>query len=197
MSDPRWTEYVALDDVVESELNPKDHDIGMVKASIRRFGFVDGAIHDGRTGRIIAGHGRLETLHAMHDEGESAPDGIVAREDGGWMMPVQFGWSSRSDAEAAALLVVLNKATEAGGWDPQGLHELLDGLKGLDADPELFELSGFTDAEFAKLAARLDTVPDFDPEAGDGTRLDQREPTQCPSCGHRWRVGPRGEVQPC
>jgi hypothetical protein len=193
---PRWTDYVHLDDVTRAGLNPKDHDLEVVKRSIRRFGFVDSAVHDGRTDRIIAGHGRLESLQAMHAAGEPAPDGILRHEDGGWMMPVQMGWASRSDEEAAALLVVLNKATELGGWVEDELSDLLQGLRAHDDGDQLLQLSGFTIAEADALLAKLNPEPPtFDP-VDDGTRLDQKKPTCCPSCGFQWRFGPRGQVEP-
>jgi hypothetical protein len=43
MSETR-IEYRVLDDVVEAERNPKDHDLGAVITSIRRFGFVNPAV---------------------------------------------------------------------------------------------------------------------------------------------------------
>jgi DNA modification methylase len=149
---PRYTEYVALGAVARADLNPKEHDLEVVKRSIRRFGFVDGAVHDGRTDRIIAGHGRLEALQEMAAGGESAPDGIVVDADGAWLMPVQKGWSSRSDDEAASLLVVLNKATELGGWNDVELTQLLEGLAA-SGDEDLLGLSGFSEDDLEALRA--------------------------------------------
>ena len=79
MSDaPRRIEYVPLADVIPAPRNPRAHSsLPLVRASIDRFGFVDGAVHDGRTGRIVAGHGRLEALTAMEAAGEHPPDGVI------------------------------------------------------------------------------------------------------------------------
>ena len=64
-----------LAEVQSAKRNPKRHseDIG---ASIGRFGYADGVILDERTGRLVAGHGRLDELRRMQAEGEEPPDGI-------------------------------------------------------------------------------------------------------------------------
>ncbi|WP_152991330.1 hypothetical protein [Frankia sp. R43] len=153
---PRWIAYVPLGEVREAERNAKAHDLDHIKALITRFGFAGSAVHDGRTGRIIAGHGRLESLRAMEAEGQDPPDGIVRGEDGTWRMPVEHGWSSRSDAEAEALGVALNEATTRGGWDEPALTGLLADLD--SADAELRRLAGWDDTHFDALVA-LCAVP--------------------------------------
>lgn len=151
---PRRIEYVPIDEVVRAVRNPRTHDtLEGVKASIRRFGFVDGAVHDGRTGRIIAGHGRLEALTAMWGDHEEPPEGIVVQ-DGRWLMPLQMGWSSANDEAADALLVWLNKSVEDGGWDERGLADLLMDLRSGE-DPSLLALSGFDNAALDKLLKDL------------------------------------------
>jgi DNA modification methylase len=152
---PRRIEYIPVDKVQGAERNPRSHaSLATVKGSIRRYGFVEAAVHDGRTGRIIAGHGRTEALLAMQADGEEVPDGILTDDAGRWLMPLQYGWSSRSDAEAEALLVNLNRLVETGGWEKDGLAAILDELR--LHDPEDFELTGFdsgdVDAMFAELA---------------------------------------------
>ncbi len=164
---PRRIEYVPLREVQPAERNPRLHQsIEKVKGSIRRFGFVEGAVHDGRTGRIIAGHGRQEALSAMRDAGEPSPEGIIEHENGDWLMPVQYGWSSASDAEAEALLVALNRLTETGGWATADLAALLDELR--NAEPAAFELTGYENADVDAMLAEL-AQEDFDdlPDPGD------------------------------
>lgn len=153
-SPQRFVDYVPLEDVLPATRNPKGHSDEMIQRSIRRFGFVDAAVHDGRTGRIIAGHGRTEALWAIRRAGEEPPEGVIVDEDGRWLVPVQKGWSSRSDGEAEALLVVLNRATEAGGWNEGELAELLGDLRA-GPDPDLLELSGFTAADHDRMVAEL------------------------------------------
>lgn len=184
---PRRIRYVPLSQVAEADLNPKDHDLDMVVGSIRRFGFVDGAVHDGRTDQIIAGHGRLAALRRMRDAGENAPEGVIPGVDGEWLMPVQEGWSSRSDAEALALLVQLNKATEAGGWNPAELEQALAALKA--EDDELFRASGFVDAELDALRAQLaeEDYQSRDPESLDDAPPPPVHPYSKP--GDVWLLG--------
>lgn len=134
---PRWIDYQPISDVKGAERNPKQHSPELGSA-IDRFGFADGVILDERTGRLVAGHGRLERLKLMQEEGQDAPDGIRVI-NGKWLLPVQRGWSSRSDKEAEAFLVAHNRLTEAGGWDDRALFELLeqferDDLAGLGVD---------------------------------------------------------------
>ena len=44
-------EYMRIEEVPFALSNPKDHDIGEIIASIRRFGYVDPGMVDERTGR--------------------------------------------------------------------------------------------------------------------------------------------------
>lgn len=151
---PRRIEYVRLSDVQPAERNPRLHQsIEKVKGSIRRFGFVEGAVHDGRTDRIIAGHGRTEALAAMKAAGEPAPEGIGLAEDGEWLMPLQVGWSSATDDDAEALLVALNRLTETGGWAKEELAHLLDELR--QDTPAAFDLTGFENADVDAMLAEM------------------------------------------
>lgn len=151
---PRRIEYVPLSEVQTAERNPRLHQsIEKVKGSIREYGFVEGAVHDGRTGRIIAGHGRLEALASMMAAGEDPPEGIVVGGDGEWLMPLQYGWSSRDDAAAEALLVNLNRLTETGGWATGELAVLLDDLR--RDSPHDFELTGFESMDVDAMLADI------------------------------------------
>lgn len=97
---------------------------------------------DERTGFLIAGHGRLERLLAQRDAGDPAPDGVVVREDGVWLVPVVRGWASKDDDEALAYLVASNQTSIAGGWNTDVLTDLLvelaegPGLDGVGFTPE-------------------------------------------------------------
>ena len=39
MSDEVKVEYMPLDEIVEADVNPKDHDVGQIYQSIKRYGF--------------------------------------------------------------------------------------------------------------------------------------------------------------
>src|SRR5438309_327372 len=78
-----------------------------------------------RNGRLVAGHGRVETLQEAKAAGMDAPDGV--RVDGDrWLVPVVRGWASRNDDEASAVLVASNRLTEMATWDDAGLAALLE-----------------------------------------------------------------------
>lgn len=154
------TEYIALAEVVPAVRNPKRHDEAEIAASIRRFGFVEPILMDERTGRLIAGHGRLEVLMGIERSGEAPPAGIVV--DGGWRVPVLRGWSSVDDGEAEALLVAVNQLPAKGGWDDRMLADLLSRLPS-------FEGTGFVQPDLDALLEALS--PTYD----DGTGLSEEK----------------------
>ena len=125
---PRRTEYLPLDHLTPDGANPKDHDLAVIDASIGRFGMIDQIVRDDRTGKIISGHGRHATLTAMRDRGEAPPEGVRVDAGGHWLIPVIVGWASRTDSEARAALIALNRTTELGGWVDDELLALLDDL---------------------------------------------------------------------
>lgn len=150
---PRRTEYIPLDHLLADPANPKSHSVKTIDASIGRFGVIDQIVRDDRTGYIISGHGRHETLTAMRDRGETAPEGVRVDASGHWLVPVIVGWSSRTDAEARAALIALNRSTELGGWVDDALLDLLDGL-------DDYEGVGFTENDTDDLRARLEELAD-------------------------------------
>jgi len=124
-------EYIDLDDIIEADSNPKDHDIGVIYQSIKRFGFNNPIMLNEATGKLLAGHGRLQTLKMMKDNGEPAPDRINVEKDleddriEFWYVPVLKGVSIDNVAEAQAYLLADNRITELGGWQPMDLMESL------------------------------------------------------------------------
>lgn len=145
----RRIEYLPLVGLVPADTNPKRHRLDLLRSSIDRFGFATPALRDERTGRLVVGHGRTNTLTVMHAAGESPPDGIEVDDTGGWLVPVVVGWSSRSDAEASAYLIADNRHSELGGWDHNELTDLLGDLATTDAD--LVAVAGWDPAELADL----------------------------------------------
>lgn len=133
-------EYHPLSEVVRWPRNPKSHDLGQLHLSVNRFGFIGAILMDDRSGRLVAGHGRLEMLIQKRDAGETPPRGIIAR-DGDWHIPVIREWFN-SDAEAEAYLIADNRHVELGGWDEAELLELLKvqveegGLEGTGYDAD-------------------------------------------------------------
>lgn len=150
---PRHIEYRPIDDIKRAARNAKGHDDGLIAGSIERLGFLNPMIEDGRTGLLVAGHGRLEQLQARQAAGEPAPDGVQVR-DGRWYAPVTVGWASTDDKQAEAAGLVLNKASEKGGWNQATLAAML-------ADQPAPNWLGWDDGELAALLAQADTPLDF------------------------------------
>lgn len=121
----RRLEMMPIAGIATATRNPKDHDIGELSKSIGRFGFADGLIFDERTQRLVAGHGRLEALRALQRAGGEPPEGITRTVSGEWLVPVQRGWASKSDADADAFIIAANRISEIGGWDQKALDEML------------------------------------------------------------------------
>jgi hypothetical protein len=157
---PRRTEYIRLAELKPNPRNVKGHDFETIDDSVKRFGVIDPIVRDDRTGYIISGHGRRETLTRMFQAGEDAPDGVVVNEAGEWLVSVGVGWASRTDAEAMAALIALNRTTELGGWVEDSLLDLLDDLTA-EGDHGLIGV-GFDEDDIDDLRLRLEDLADDD-----------------------------------
>ena len=160
-------QYIPLADIVEADNNPKDHDIGQIYQSIKRFGFTQPIMMNENTGKLLAGHGRLQTLQTMKDAGEKVPTRIKEK-DGDWLVPVLKGISFEDDMEAQAYLIADNRLTELGGWNTGDLVESLQEMieNGLDLDGIGYD---FEDLENLVLDIDRDTfeveaIPEADDE---------------------------------
>lgn len=145
----RKLEYVSLVDVLPADKNPKEHHIDGIENSIGRFGYVSPMVMDDRTGKLVAGHGRLKTLLGMYTRGEDPPGGIVRSDTGQWLVPVVRGWSSRSDQDASGYLLADNRQTELGGWDEEALADLLREIA--EVDPSLPDIVGWDDDAMSEI----------------------------------------------
>jgi len=180
--------YQPLDQLQPHPANPKDHDVGAVISSIHRFGIAGPIIVDQRTGYILAGHGRVKALKAIRDDGGTPPEGVTVADDpdnaGEWVVPVMDSWASRTDYDAHAAMIALNRTTELGGWDQTALVTLLDQLAefddldgvGYDADDldnlkyQLAQLDEYNEDDVGGFGGEIDI---------DDHKFDHR----CPSCG--------------
>ena len=160
-------QYIPLADIVEADNNPKDHDIGQIYQSIKRFGFTQPIMMNENTGKLLAGHGRLQTLQTMKDAGEKLPNRIKEK-DGDWLVPVLKGILFEDDMEAQAYLIADNRLTELGGWNTGDLVESLQEMieNGLDLDGIGYD---FDDLENLVLDIDRDTfeveaIPEADDE---------------------------------
>lgn len=125
-------EYIALASLRPANRNPKQHRVETVKASMCRFGYVAPMILNETTGRLVAGHGRLESLRKAKAEGKAPPTRIRVQ-NGDWLVPVVRGVSFADDREAEAYLLADNQTTILGGWDDDELHEIITALGKEDA----------------------------------------------------------------
>lgn len=182
--DTRTITYVRLDDVPEAVRNPKGHDLALLAASIAAHGFTAPAILDERTGRLVAGHGRLHALRQMHATGKPRPDG-VGQDDGHWTIPLVRGWASADDAHADALIIADNKLTEVGGWDDRLLAEVLEDVA--DHSVDLLHLTGFTGDDLDRLIADTAPASDVGSDADDLPELAPGPPVAAP--GQVWELG--------
>jgi DNA modification methylase len=169
----RRTEYVRLSELKGADSNPKLHDLAGIRQSIAEHGLAELPLLDERTGRLVAGHGRLKDLRERRSLGGNPPEGVDVDDDGEWLVPVQRGWASRDDDHAKAYLAASNKLSENGGWDYDLLPDYLQDLAGKD----LLHLTGFSEEELAELLAEdaqddddtdlrgdPDAVPDVPPD---------------------------------
>lgn len=180
----RRIEYRPLAELAPQLNNPKAHDLELLNSSVGRFGYIEPTVLDERTGRIISGHGRADTLRSMEAAGQQPPDGIRVGPDGHWLAPVVVGWASRSDAEANAAVIALNRTTEVGGWVDETLLELLDGLAATEGG---LDGVGYGLDDLDELRARLDAIGQDDP-----WRDRALQPLPDPGeveAGQLWRVG--------
>lgn len=187
MTDPRRTEYLPLSGLTADPRNPKAHDLDTIDASLGRFGYLEPIVRDDRTGYIISGHGRAKTLTAMRERGETPPEGVKTDKAGGWLVPVVTGWASRTDTEAVAALIALNRTTELGGWVDDALLELLDDLAGVEGG---LDGVGCSEADRDALRELTDRAGELDLSSvtpldeSESPRLDELDPKPCVKCGY-------------
>jgi len=159
MEDTLRIDYIPLAKLLRAPRNPKRHDLDVIEKSVRRFGYVNPVIIDGRTGRLVAGAGRLDTLDRDKASGLQPPRRIRQRR-GEWLVPTIIGIDFEDDLEAEAYLLADNQSTILGGWDESLLKESVDELGSFGRlDGTGFEQpKGGTDSGMPALAE--DEIPD-------------------------------------
>lgn len=120
-------EYQPLSGITPAVENPKLHHLGEIHLSMDRFGFTAPILVNETTGRLVAGHGRVDTLKQRQASG-APPPANIRESNGEWFVPVIRGLSFESDSDARAYVLADNRLTELGGWDDVGLAEILKGL---------------------------------------------------------------------
>lgn len=152
-----YIEYMTLAQIQRAARNPKDHDIGVMHRSMERFGYTNPMAINERTGRLVWGHGRLETLEQKKANGEAPPKRIKVDPDTGeWRAPVLRGLSFETDEEAEAYVITDNRLTELGGWDDSDLAEVLKEIE--EFDDVLLLATGFDGDDLEELLEGLTPI---------------------------------------
>lgn len=155
--------WVPLPHLLGARRNPRRHYRDRLVTLIQRFGFTAPPVLDATTGRLVAGHGRVEALRHMHERGDALPEGL--RADGGaWLVPVRYVRLA-SPEEAEACLLADNKASDHASYDQDELRAMLDGLAREERALDL----GWTERELSRILAPVE--PGLDP-------LDEAEPEE-------------------
>ena len=164
-NDPQ-IEMMAVADLVPYARNSRTHDdaqVAQIAASIREFGFTNPVLIDAQGG-IIAGHGRV--LAARKLKLEQVPCIML---------------DHLTDTQRRAYVIADNKLALNAGWDEEMLAIELHELNAADFDMALI---GF---DAAGLALAMGLGADFEPGTEDDQgKLDEKDPTICPACGHEF-----------
>lgn len=148
------------------EENPKEHNIGEIIQSIKRFGFVELPVVNDTTGFLVAGHGRVTALQFMYQDAEELPKYIsVEKDTKEWLVPtlhVEFD----TDIEAKAYLIASNTLTIDGGWNEAKLLEM---LAEIDAITNNLSGIGFDGQDIMDMLHANDKPLTFDDEMGQET----------------------------
>ena len=167
-------DYVDVEQVKGWPRNPKRHDEAGLDASLERFGFTVPLMLDEKTGRLVAGHGRLEALLRRKLAGLPPPARVVATSNGDtWLVPVLRGVSFENKGEAEAYLIADNRLTEQGGWDTEALMAV---VKDLTEAGVPLDGTGFPADYAARLADSYEHTPTNRQEP-------ERKKVACPHCG--------------
>jgi hypothetical protein len=98
-------EYMPLSVLKKWPRNPKQHDLPTLAESMDRFGYVAPILIDEKSGFMVAGHGRIDTLLEKWKNKEDPPERIQVK-DGEWLVPVIRGIEFKNKKEAEALLTL-------------------------------------------------------------------------------------------
>lgn len=184
-------EYMPLTDLISrlDEANPKDHDLGALHTSMDKFGYVEIPVLNEATGKLVAGHGRIETLMQKKQSHMPAPARIDVRNDD-WYVPVQRGVAFKNEREARAYLIASNRLTVLGGWHEAELAALLESLR--SEDESLMHAAGYSDEDLEGLLRDLGQGILADTPQDAGAQLDKAAELQAKwqvQAGQVWEIG--------
>ena len=158
-------ETVKIDSLTFDPANVRKHDeknLAAIKASLNRFGQQKPIVVDA-SGVVRAGNGTLAAAKAL-----------------GWK-DIRIVRSSLAGSEATAYAIADNRSAELAEWDDDALTQTLAALQ--IEDEELAVATGFDMKEIEEMVIPMNFNPSSIDEQG---RLDQKNPIECPKCGHEF-----------
>mgnify|MGYP001550252301 CR=1 FL=1 len=178
-------EYRPLEKIASADFNPKTHDLDAIDASFEQFGFVAPAVIDDATGKLVAGHGRVEALRRLQSKGGAAPKGVFV-EGKTWKVPIVVGVNLTPE-QARAYVIADNRISEKGGWDLSALRSVLGEV---DASTVPLGVTGFSKDDLKSIDVELE-VRQLDKATGgangapdssfDGKELPEGKPNPDPT----------------
>lgn len=165
---------IPLSQIKPDPKNAKDHDVGLIIESFKRFGYIAAMVVSDDT--LLAGHGRRKALLAMKADGEPPPINVEAEGDE-WMVFVEDVARKFSKREATAYRLVDNRSTELGGYDE---FQRIENLIMLSNNGGL-EATGYDGDDLDKFIRmyRPELGPELDESLADGMSL-----CRCRICGN-------------
>jgi len=128
---------VSLDKIVPDERNPRLHgerNLDAITDSLRQFGQVEPLLVQEGTGRLIAGHGRLQALQRL---GATEADVV---------------YLDLNEQATMALNIALNRTAELAEWNIDSLGGLLEDLGGYDLGFDTGEAASLTGEEYQEVS---------------------------------------------
>lgn len=152
---------VSINEIKEAPYNPRkmtQEELEKLKASIKKFGYVEPVIINKRTNFVIGGNQRLKALKELGYKEISA---IILDLD---------------EKQEKALNIALNKIN--GDWDIDKLKILFEELK----DDEIIKYTGFNDFEISDFFEEQN----IEINEKEITRETIKPKNKCPKCGFEW-----------
>lgn len=159
-------ELVGLDEIAPHPRNYREHDVGAIAASIERWGVWRPLVVQSKTSYIIVGNGEYLALQSL-----GRPNAPVR-------------WLDVDDENALAILLADNWIPSRGRNMPE---ELLDVMRDLALERELFEFTGADDDDVEALERELAELDK--PLKLDSRKMVRKPQTAvCPECGHKFEI---------
>src|SRR3990172_3159409 len=176
---PRWI-LMAKPPTKLSDLSPAPYNPRRIspaasaglRASLSTFGDIAGIVWNTRTGHLVCGHQRVAELARLHGD-LSIADGRATAPDG-------ESWAVRVVDRPLAR----EKAANVAANNPHVAGEFTEDVAALLAEIQAADEKLFAALALDKLGADY-PLPNFEP-TDNAPRLDEKEMTVCPKCGHEF-----------